>query len=107
MTKLGTLHGNFVQYDPRPGGDRLDDSVDPGIEAEDQSGVRSIENQVAAGEEDLTGSGDGGGDERVLFVVDNGCSHNESFFFLRRRRDIEGLDIGGGDLCFACGSGKW
>lgn len=38
----------------------LHDDVDAGAEAEDEAGVRAVEDQVAAGEEHLARGGDGG-----------------------------------------------
>lgn len=58
LEELGTLDDDLRQLDALAGVDLLGDDIDAGAEAEDKPGVRPVEHEVPAGEQDLSGSGD-------------------------------------------------
>lgn len=47
--KLGALDDNLGQLDTLGGGDAACDDVDAGVEAEDEAGIVSVGDEVAAG----------------------------------------------------------
>ncbi|KUI54512.1 hypothetical protein VP1G_10662 [Cytospora mali] len=57
--KLGALDDNLGQLDALGGWDPPGDDVDAGVEAEDESRVVPVGDEVPAGEEDLSRGGDG------------------------------------------------
>lgn len=58
LEELGTLDDDLRQLDAFARVYLLGDNIDAGAEAEDKPGVRPVEHEVPAGEQDLSGSGD-------------------------------------------------
>lgn len=61
VEELRALDRDFGELDTIAGLDLGGDNRDSRIETEDKTGVCPIEDQIAAGQEDFAGSGDGSG----------------------------------------------
>lgn len=61
VLELRAAHDNLVQLHAGLAGDVAGDDVDARAEAEDEARVGALQDQEAAGEEDLAGGGDGDG----------------------------------------------
>lgn len=59
--ELGAVDNNLGQLDALAGGNPLGDDAHAGVEAEDQTGIGPVRDEVPAGEQDLSRGRDGGG----------------------------------------------